>query len=133
MTNEIAQNSTDLSLQLFDVWRLPFEFAEKPGVFKNRPVIVGDIDEDSVEIFIVTVKVTSHAPRINFPGEVPLLDWHEAGLPKPSTARCSQIARVPKSFFEGRIKYGKLSQRDSEAVERALIELGMVSRVLLDS
>lgn len=30
--------------QLYEVWRIPFEFDDKPGVFKNRPVIVGAIN-----------------------------------------------------------------------------------------
>ncbi len=74
----------------------------------------------------MSVKVTSHPPRANFPGEVALLDWEEAGLTKPSTARCMHVARLPKSFFEGRFRYGKLSDRDAEAVDAALSQLGML-------
>lgn len=128
MTNEsaIAQESIESDPQLYEVWRLPFEFDDKPGIFKNRPVIVGAIEESTVEVFIVSVKVTSHQPRPDFPGEVALRDWKEAGLSKPSTARCSHVARLPKSFFEGRLKYGKLSDRDAAAVDAALLELGMI-------
>lgn len=78
--------------QLYDVWRMPFEYEDQPGVFKNRPVIVGGIDEESVEVFVLSITVTSHPPRPNYFGEVPILDWKEAGLSKPSTARCSHIA-----------------------------------------
>lgn len=110
--------------QLYDVWRMPFEYEDQPGVFKNRPVIVGGIDEESVEVFVLSIKVTGHPPRPNYFGEVPILDWKEAGLSKPSTARCSHIARLPKSFFEGQLKYGHLSQRDTSAIEKVLTELG---------
>ena len=102
--------------QLYDVWRMPFEYEDQPGVFKNR--------QESVEVFVLSIKVTSHPPRPNYFGEVPILDWKEAGLSKPSTARCSHIARLPKSFFEGQLKYGHLSQRDTSAIEKVLTELG---------
>lgn len=60
--------------QLYDVWRMPFEYEDQPGVFKNRLVIVGGIDEESVEVFVLSIKVTSHPPRPNYFGEVPILD-----------------------------------------------------------
>lgn len=112
---------------LYEVWRLPFEYEDQPGVFKTRPVIVAGIDKSTIAVFVLSVKVTSHPPRPNFPGEVPLRDWKEAGLPKPSTARCSQVARLPRSLFSGRTKYGHLSKRDAEAVEFALNTLGFLS------
>lgn len=123
----IRQQATKENPQLHEVWRLPFEFDDKPGVFKNRPVIVGAIEEDMVNVFIVSVKVTSHPPRSDCPGEVALLDWKEAGLTKPSTARCSHVARLPRRLFEGCRRYGKLSGRDASAVDAALLELGMLS------
>ena len=58
--------------QLYEVWRMPFEYEDQPGVFKNRPVIVGGIDEESVEVFVLSTKVTSHPPRPNYFGEVPI-------------------------------------------------------------
>lgn len=109
--------------QHYEVWRIPFEFDDKPGVFKNRPVIVGAIEEDTVEVFIISVKVTGHPPRPAFLEEVPLLDWQEAGLTKPSTARCSHVARLPKWFF----RYGRLSDRDAKAVDAALFGLGFLT------
>ena len=120
------KSPTDICPRLYEVWRLPFEFDDKPGVFKNRPVIVANIDDSSVAVFVLSVKVTSHPPRPEFLGEVLLLDWKEAGLPKPSTARCSQVARFPKSFFLGRTKYGRLSARDALAVDAALTDLGFL-------
>ena len=73
--------------------------------------------------FIISVKVTSHPPRPAFLEEVPLLDWQEAGLTKPSTARCSHVARLPKGFF----RYGRLSDRDAKAVDAALFGLGFLT------
>lgn len=110
--------------QLYDVWQIPFEYEDQPGIFKKRPVIIGGVDTESVEIFLLSIKVTSHPPRSNYVGEVPILDWKDAGLSKPSTARCSHIVRLPKSFFQGKLRYGHLSDRDAQAIEKVLTELG---------
>lgn len=119
------QHTINVTPQLYDVWLLDFEFEDQPGVSKKRPVIIANIVDDSIEVYILSVKVTSHPPRPKYNGEVVLLDWKEAGLKKPSTARCSKTAKVPKSYFK--IKLGKLSDRDAKAVEAALIELGLIS------
>ena len=42
---------------------------------------------NSVEVFVLSIKVTSHPPRPNYFGEVPILDWKEAGLSKPFNKR----------------------------------------------
>lgn len=37
--------------QLYDVWRMPFEYEDQPGVFKNRPVIVGGLKTVIINLF----------------------------------------------------------------------------------
>ena len=70
--------------------------------------------------------MTSHPPRVNFPGEIPILDWGEAGLSKPSTARCSKHLLVPISAFHGAFRYGRLSKRDEIAVHEAMQAMGLI-------
>ena len=107
---------------LYDVWRIAFEYEDQPGVTKERPVIIGAIDEEFA--LVLVVKVTSHAPRPNYPGEVPLEDWKDAGLDKPSVARCSKTLLIPRSYLAGSHRYGRLSSRDSLKVAEALQSLG---------
>ena len=71
--------------KLYEVWRLAFEYEDIPGVSKERPVIVGAFDEERA--LVLVVKVTGHGVRPGFPGEVPIIEWKQAGLDKPSTAR----------------------------------------------
>ena len=75
--------------KVFEVWRMSFRYEDQPGKSKERLVVVGAVSEQSAEIFLLAVKVTSQAPRTEFPGEVVLLDWQQAGLEKPSVVRCS--------------------------------------------
>ena len=107
---------------LYDVWRIAFEYEDQPGVSKERPVIIGAVDEEYA--YILAVKVTSHAVRPDCPGEVLLEDWKEAGLEKPSVARCSKTLLVPRSFFAGCYRYGHLSASDSAKIAEALRSLG---------
>ncbi len=103
---------------------MSFEYEDMPGVSKERPVVVGRVDEGLACVLVV--KVTGHGPRPEYPGEVRIEDWEEAGLGKPSTARCSKTMLVPSDAFASQIRYGRLSTRDELAVESALRELGMV-------
>lgn len=73
--------------EVYDVWLMRVEFPDHPGVGKVRPVIVTRVEEDRVSGIVV--KVTS-VTTWNGPGDVPLLDWRQEGLYKPSVARCSQ-------------------------------------------
>lgn len=100
----------------FDVLIARVEFEDRPGVAKPRPVIVLNVDE--AEMVLLSVKVTSHAPREWREGEVVLEDWAEEGLARPSVARCSKLLYLAPSDIRARC--GRLSTRDREAVLAAL-------------
>lgn len=111
------------AISLFDVAIVRFAFEDKPEVSKPRPAVVVGMDSDY--LFVVMAKITSHAPRAEFPGEVVLEDWKAEGLLSPSTVRCSKIVKIPIS--EIRQIIGTLSNRDIgkvlaglEAVEHSL-------------
>lgn len=110
--------------QPYDVWRLAFCFEGKPDVVKERPVVVLNCNSKTGQVLIADAKVTSHAPRSDFPGEVQLKNWMQAGLQKPFVVRCSKIAQFSLSAFEGRIRYGRLTAEDRYAVYLALKDLG---------
>jgi mRNA interferase MazF len=103
---------------------LQYRFEDRPNQYKERPVVVGAISRETAEVSLLAVKVTSHAARAEFPGEVVLQDWQQAGLEKPSVARCSKHMVVPVEVLMGQRRYGKLSTRDALAVEEALKEVG---------
>ena len=97
--------------ELYDVWLMWVEYPDHPGVGKVRPVIVTDVQDDWTSGIVV--KVTS-VMTWDDPGDVPLIDWQQEGLYKPSTARCSQ-----RFWFDaGDLleHFGRLSLRDANAV-----------------
>lgn len=107
--------------EVYDAWLMRVEFPDHPGVGKVRPVIVTRVEEDRVSGIVV--KVTS-VTTWNGPGDVPLLDWRQEGLYKPSVARCSQ------RFWFGNgdlLKYfGRLSLRDANDLDAGLDATGDV-------
>lgn len=64
--------------------------------------------------------VTSNRVRFATPalGDVPLLDWHAAGLVAPSTARAARLQAIETRMLQGRL--GQLSARDLDTVKAAL-------------
>ena len=106
----------------FQVRRLAFEYEERPGTFKERPVVIVLTTDN--EALVLAVKITGHGPRPEYPGEVRLLDWRQEGLSKPSVARCSKVARVPIYLIASAPVLGSLSDRDADAVTAGLHEAG---------
>lgn len=118
--------NTDAPLP-FEIRQVAFEFEDKPGEFKRRPVIVISPKQFVGNVLVLCVKVTSHAPRPGFPGEVFLNDWAKAGLPKPSVARCSKLAQIPLARIQEGHLYGRLTNSDARRVCQALKELGVLA------
>lgn len=107
-----------------EVWRLEFVYEDQPKVSKVRLAIVAVVDHDKDTALVA--KVTGHGPRPEFPGEVRIVDWKQAGLTKPSTVRCSKTMTVPLAAFNNASRYGPLSEEDARAVEQALRDLGAI-------
>ena len=55
--------------KLWEIWRFRFAFEEDPTKFKMRPVIIAAKERNQAEVVVLSVKVTSHPPRGNFPEE----------------------------------------------------------------
>lgn len=103
----------------FDVLIAIVRFEDVPKGYKARPVVVLNIDDETLTIAVI--KVTSHAVREWCSGEVRLLDWEREGLAKPSVARCSQRLLLYASDIGKRI--GTLTERDRRAVMAALRDM----------
>ena len=107
-------------IRLFDIAIIRFVFEDKPNVSKPRPAVVVGIDASYLTVALA--KITGHAPRPEYPGEVELADWQSEGLLLPSTVRCSKVVRVPVSEVTRII--GSLTDRDVLSVLEGLEEAG---------
>lgn len=81
-------------------------YEDDPTNGKIRPVLVISPEES----FVLSLKMTSHAPRQEFPGEYQVVRWMQAGLRKPTTVRISKLLKVR---YEDLIKIrGRLDETD---------------------
>lgn len=99
----------------YDVWQMSFEYEDQPGVAKVCPVVIGAVDGGRA--VVLAVKVIGHGPRPEFPGEVRLRGWKDAGLGKPSVVRCSKTLVVPTEAFAGQMRYGCARSDTSASIQ----------------
>lgn len=93
-------------MEIGEVWFVNFPLEEDPTRFLLRPVIV--LGEDL--FMFISVKVTSHRVRRYDSYDIEIIDWREAGLRVPSTARVSKTIMLPQNNFL--FKVGDLTTRD---------------------
>lgn len=99
---------TDIQPQ--EVWYADFPFVEDETIFKYRPVVVLDVDDEVCEV--LALKVTSRKPRNEF--EIEIFDWEDIPLNHISTVDATSARLLPKSNFRRRA--GVLSDADWENV-----------------
>ena len=100
----------------WDIWIARVEFEEGSGS-KIRPVLI----IDGTRCYVLSLKITSHDPRTQFPGEYQIIEWKEAGLMKPSTIRISKKLNLPADSFLKKI--GRLTELDRFNVLRIYLDL----------
>ena len=76
---------------------------------------------DGTRCYVLSLKITSHIPRLQFPGEYQIIEWKEAGLLKPSTICISRQLNLPAESFVKKI--GRLTELDRLNVTRIYLEL----------
>jgi len=98
------------TLKLGDVYICSFPFTS--GQFsKPRPVLVLlDLEEDCLIARITSVPHTGLL-------DVPLTQWREAGLEKPSVVRLTRLVTTEKMLLK--LKIGELSSVDLQSVRLA--------------
>lgn len=81
-------------MEYFEVLSAPVEYTDKPGVFKDRPVLRIDktpFSKVALDSKITTIKITSKPKRAGKYVEYEIMKWREAGLSTPSTVRLSTV------------------------------------------
>ena len=94
-----------------EVW---YAYDEKST--KIRPFLIISEELSGIEVDISVVPTTTQEKRNPF--DIDIEFWKEAGLSKPSTARCSKIHYISHMFLKR--KLGSLDERDLEKVNEAM-------------
>jgi len=105
-------------VHLFDIWLVYLYFTDRPKVGKVRPVLVIGTKDGIVAV----AKITSKTPVPNT-GDIPIIQWREAGLNVPSTVRCSQVFEIGLDELLRDNPVGVLQPLDIAQVTKALTAL----------
>ncbi len=100
----------------WDIWIARVQF-EDSAESKIRPVLI----IDGTLCYVFALKITSHVPRDDRPGEYQIVQWREAGLLKLSILRISKRLNLPSESFVKMI--GELTELDRMNVSRMYGEL----------
>jgi len=109
--------------QLFDIWLVYLRFIDHPNTGKVRPVLVVGISDDVIAV----VKITSRPPEPDT-GDVPIVQWQQAGLNTPSTVRCSQVFEISFDELLRDMPVGFLQPLDMDGVTQSLTKLGYLHK-----
>jgi PemK-like protein. len=101
----------------WEIWRARVVYDDDIRQYKNRPVLI----YDDQKIYVLSFKITSHAPRSNFPGEYRIKQWHIAGLDGESTVRLSKAIHLKDQDFIGQI--GRLHRSDITGILDAMANM----------
>ncbi|MFR3484719.1 MAG: type II toxin-antitoxin system PemK/MazF family toxin [Clostridia bacterium] len=91
----------------WEIWRAWVKFEDDPSQGKPRPVLVMDCQN---RVCVFAFKITTHAPRNNYPNEYTVVNWEESGLDRPSTIRGGKYIQIEEQHFIK--KLGRLSASD---------------------
>lgn len=103
-------------LNRWDLWWADIVYEDQP-VCEKRPVLIYSHET----AYIISFKITSHPPRLEYKGEYPIKLWKEAGLTKPSTIRCSKKLCLTELDFDEKI--GSLHPVDIKEVRKILQDM----------
>lgn len=100
----------------WEIWYAKVKFEDNPSQAKNRPVLI----IDNRQMYLLSLKITSTAPRTNCWGEYAIVKWREAGLAHQSTIRISKRLKLVNSDFINKI--GTLHPYDRINVQKIMTQ-----------
>lgn len=99
------------------VWYACFPFAEDKTKGKDRPVLILDVDDDNIHVWVT--KITKSKPYDKH--DVELDEWSEVPLDFPSTASPVNTIIIPRSQL--RRYAGTITDHDWERIMEQFAEM----------
>ena len=104
-----------MTFEPFDVVVVPFPFTDREAERRRPALIVSSSDFNETHAQSILAMITSAGGE--WPSDVALLDWSEAGLSVPCKVRLKLFTLDDALILR---KAGALSERDAEAVRSSL-------------
>ncbi len=102
--------------RIWDVVKVPFPYTNRP-VQQRRPALVVGIPAAAGAPALLWLLMVTSAGNRSWPGDVPVSDLGEAGLPAPSVVRPAKIATIEAQDAE---RIGQLPLADRALVARTI-------------
>ena len=106
-----------MTFEPFDVVVVPFPFTDREAERRRPALIVSSPDFNETHAQSILAMITSAGGE--WPSDVALLDWSEAGLSVPCKVRLKLFTLDDALILR---KAGALSERDAEAVRSSLAQ-----------
>ena len=90
------------------VWSAEFPFDDDPSLSKIRPVLVLKVDREANSVSVLSMKITSVAPRDKY--DFTLEDWANIPIDHESTVRPAHVKYLPLDNLKEYLGY--ISDRD---------------------
>lgn len=111
----------------WDIVKVPFPYTNRP-VQQFRPaLVISSISATSAPHLLWVLMITSAENRC-WPGDIPITDLGEAGLPAPSIVRTTKIATMDKKVAS---RIGRLANKDRNQIIGQIRELLVPAGVFL--
>ena len=94
------------------VWRARFPFEDDPTQSKVRPVLVMAVDDESQQVSVLAMKITSTEPRDKY--DFILEDWALIPIAHESTICPAHVSALPLGNFQELL--GRVTDRDWDMV-----------------
>jgi mRNA interferase MazF len=100
-----------------ETFYLEVEYEDSPNEAKRRPAIIIDKKEDSLFILVSTTSQSPSDPPSYFDQfKIPILNWRNIGLSKPSWGLGYRLIELTENEFKSVVKrtdyIGHMSERD---------------------
>ena len=105
-----------MTFEPFDVVVVPFPFSDRQAERRRPALVVSSPDFNATHDHCVLAMITSAGEE--WPSDVALRDWREAGLGVPCKARLKLFTLDDTLILR---RTGALSERDAEAVKDSLV------------
>ena len=106
-----------INYNLGDVVLVPFPFTDQTAIKRRPAVVVSSTLYHRQRHDFIFMPITSQITSRSIFGEVVIVHWKEAGLPKPSVTK-PILATIERGLVIRRL--GKLHQEDIKSIQEAL-------------
>ncbi|NLJ19328.1 type II toxin-antitoxin system PemK/MazF family toxin [Globicatella sulfidifaciens] len=110
-------------VEIGEIWLADFAYADEPNVFKERPVVIANVEDN--RCLCIGLKVTSRQSRNEY--DVELKNWANAGLKKPSYVQIRYYQEF--RFSDLKTKIGKLDLSDEMNIWHQLYKLPQIEDI----